>query len=133
MIRTVTDLQARLDTTEGEDEQRTLEEDLTGEILWLCFCGIHSEVEQILPEVVNYIRKEGQMKGLFKIAEIMKRSPHPNLDDEQIHLLRILSDAGAGISKHQLLLAARGLQSTLSAMRPVQGSTMLDANHTFVS
>ncbi|KIO00212.1 hypothetical protein M404DRAFT_772118 [Pisolithus tinctorius Marx 270] len=106
MIQKIKELQVKLDEIEGGDKKRTLEEDLTGEILWLCFCGIHSEVEQTLPEVVSYIRREGQMKGLFKIAEIMKRTPHPNLEDNQIHLWRILADTGAGVSKHQLLPVA---------------------------
>lgn len=106
MIQKIEELQEKLDGIDSEDQKRTLEEDLTGEILWLCFCGVHSEMEQILPEVIHYVQREGQMKGLFRIAEIMKRTPHPNLDDNQIHLRRILADRRADVSKHQLLPVA---------------------------
>ncbi|KAI6008831.1 hypothetical protein F5J12DRAFT_55107 [Pisolithus orientalis] len=54
-------LRAKFDVTEDDDEQRALEEDVAGKILWLCWCGICAEVDQILPEVVSYIREEGNL------------------------------------------------------------------------
>ncbi|KAI5986983.1 hypothetical protein F5J12DRAFT_574661 [Pisolithus orientalis] len=107
MIEEVEALQAKLNTTEDEDEQRALEEDVTGKILWLCRCGISAEVEQLLPKVVDYIRREGNMKGLREIAFAMS-STDPG--DDQAHLQRIMFDAGAGTSKHQLWLAARAAE-----------------------
>ncbi|KAI5984916.1 hypothetical protein F5J12DRAFT_62720 [Pisolithus orientalis] len=100
-------LQAKLDATVDEDEQRALEEDVTGKILWLCWCGICAEVDQLLPKVVDYIRREGNMKGLPEIYFAM-RSTDPG--DDQAHSQRIMLDAGASTSKHQLWLAARAAE-----------------------
>ncbi|KAI6107096.1 hypothetical protein EDD16DRAFT_122536 [Pisolithus croceorrhizus] len=47
-IQEVEALKARLETTEDDDEQRALEEDLTGRILWFYWCGICSEVNKRL-------------------------------------------------------------------------------------
>ncbi|KAI6143094.1 hypothetical protein BKA82DRAFT_403843 [Pisolithus tinctorius] len=58
MVREIEVLQAKLNATEDEDEQRALEEDVTGKILWLCWCGICAEVDQLLPQVADYIRSE---------------------------------------------------------------------------
>ncbi|KAI6004990.1 hypothetical protein EDC04DRAFT_2785324 [Pisolithus marmoratus] len=43
MVQEVQALQTKLNATEDEDEQRALEEDVTGKILWLCWCGICAE------------------------------------------------------------------------------------------
>ncbi|KIK25112.1 hypothetical protein PISMIDRAFT_352924 [Pisolithus microcarpus 441] len=48
MIQEIEALQAQLEATDDDDEQRALEEDLTGQILWLYWCGIRSEVDHIL-------------------------------------------------------------------------------------
>ncbi|KIO00276.1 hypothetical protein M404DRAFT_767573 [Pisolithus tinctorius Marx 270] len=101
-------LQARLDEVRDDDEQRALEEDITGKILWFCWCGICAEVDQLLPQVVNYIRREGNMEGLREIY-LAIRSLTDSADD-QAHLQRIMFDAGAGTSKHQLLLDARAAE-----------------------
>ncbi|KAI6145914.1 hypothetical protein BKA82DRAFT_2284985 [Pisolithus tinctorius] len=106
-IEEVEALQAKLVTTEDENERRALEEDITGKILWLCWCGICAEVDQQLPKIVDYIRSEGNMKGLFKISLAMGLT---NPGDDQAHLRRIMLDAGAGTSKHQLWLAARAAE-----------------------
>ncbi|KIO10783.1 hypothetical protein M404DRAFT_875267 [Pisolithus tinctorius Marx 270] len=77
-----------LDATKDEDEQRALEEDVTGKILWL-FCNL---------------------MGLWEIGEIIRGTFRTDPDDDQVHLRRIMADAGAGTSKHQLWLAARAAQ-----------------------
>ncbi|KAI5993800.1 hypothetical protein F5J12DRAFT_422256 [Pisolithus orientalis] len=107
MIEEVEALQAKLDATVDEDEQRALEEDVTGKILWLCWCGICAEVDQLLPKVVGYIRREGNMKGLVTIAFITCST---DSGDDQAHLRRIMFDAGEGTSKHQLWLATRAAE-----------------------
>lgn len=111
MVQEIRVLQADLDATEDEDEQRALEEDITGKILWTLWYGIFSEVERVLPEVVNYIREEGVVPGLIQIGRIIEGT-HSASDDDQIHLRRVMADARAGISKHQLLLAARAARCT---------------------
>ncbi|KAI6019108.1 hypothetical protein EDC04DRAFT_2739951 [Pisolithus marmoratus] len=55
-------LQAKLNETEDEDEQRALEEDVTGKILWSCWCGICAEVDELLPKVVDYLQREADMR-----------------------------------------------------------------------
>ncbi|KAI6038905.1 hypothetical protein EDC04DRAFT_2689794 [Pisolithus marmoratus] len=62
MFREIEALQAKLNETVDEDEQRALEEDVTGKILWLCWCGICTEVDELLPKVLDYIRREGNME-----------------------------------------------------------------------
>ncbi|KAI6008833.1 hypothetical protein F5J12DRAFT_826126 [Pisolithus orientalis] len=104
-------LQMKLSATEDDDEQRALEEDITGKILWLFWCGICTEAEQLLPEVASYIRREGNMKGLRMLQFlIIARKEYVELDDDQANMQRIMLDAGAGTSKHQLLLAARAAE-----------------------
>ncbi|KAI6137885.1 hypothetical protein BKA82DRAFT_1008740 [Pisolithus tinctorius] len=106
-IKEVEVLQAKLDATVDEDEQRALEEDVTGKILWLCWCGICAEVDQLLPKIVGYIRRESNMKGLGEIA-FTGRSTGPG--DDQAHLRRIMLDAGTSTSKHHLWLVARAAE-----------------------
>ncbi|KAI5984919.1 hypothetical protein F5J12DRAFT_62920 [Pisolithus orientalis] len=102
-------LQMKLDMTFDDDEQRALEEDITGKILWLCWCGICAEVDQLLPKIVDHIRREGYMMGLSEISNIIYCA-EIEPDDDQVHLQRIMLDAGAGTSKHQLWLAARAAE-----------------------
>ncbi|KAI6094854.1 hypothetical protein EDD16DRAFT_1682424 [Pisolithus croceorrhizus] len=106
MVREIKALQAKIDTIQNEDELRAMEEDITGKILWVCWCGVSSEVNEILPKVGNYILEENAWQGLYEIARIMKGTPLIDPDDDQAHLRRIVADAGAGISKYRLLLAA---------------------------
>ncbi|KAI6161095.1 hypothetical protein EDD17DRAFT_1592285 [Pisolithus thermaeus] len=54
-IQEVEALQARLETTEDDNEQRALEEDLTGQILWFYWCGICSEVNKRLLKVSQHL------------------------------------------------------------------------------
>ncbi|KAI6022800.1 hypothetical protein PISMIDRAFT_687264 [Pisolithus microcarpus 441] len=120
ILQDIRALQTTLDATDDDDEQRVLEEDVTGQILWLSWCGILSEVEQRLPEVVNYIRREGNTttpegrdcvrQGLREIGEIIRKALHAPMDDDVAHLRRIMLDAGAGLSKHHLWLAARAAE-----------------------
>ncbi|KAI6004962.1 hypothetical protein EDC04DRAFT_2784504 [Pisolithus marmoratus] len=58
MVQEIEALQAKLDETEGEDEQRALEEDITGKILWLCWSGICAEADELLQKVEDYIQRE---------------------------------------------------------------------------
>ncbi|KAI6145886.1 hypothetical protein BKA82DRAFT_1003956 [Pisolithus tinctorius] len=109
MIQEVEALQAKLNATEDQDEERALQEDVTGKILWLCWCGICIEVEELLPQIMDYIWREGDIKqGLWKISSIVPSLTNPG--DDQAHLQRIMYDAGAGTSKHRLLLAARAAE-----------------------
>ncbi|KAI5985004.1 hypothetical protein EDC04DRAFT_2830716 [Pisolithus marmoratus] len=62
MFREIEALQAKLNETEDEDEQRALEEDVTGKILWLSWCGICAEVDELFPKVLDYVRREGNMR-----------------------------------------------------------------------
>lgn len=116
-------LQTKLDTTDDEYEQRALEEDVTGKILWISWCGILSEVEQLLAEVMRYIRRERDSMtpeggdrfrpGLREIGDIIKKTTqHNDYNDDLGHLRRIMLDAGTGISKQQSWLAARAPEQT---------------------
>lgn len=50
MVHEIQGLQAMHNAIEDEDEKRALGEDITGKILWICWCGICSEVERLLPK-----------------------------------------------------------------------------------
>ncbi|KAI5997738.1 hypothetical protein EDC04DRAFT_2796396 [Pisolithus marmoratus] len=117
MLQDIKALQTKIDAAVDDDEQRALEEDATGRVLWICWCGILSEVEQRLPEIVNYILREGNLmtpqrrdrlhQGLQEVGEIIKKTPHVHVDDDLAHLRRIMLDAEADISKYQLWHTAR--------------------------
>ncbi|KAI6012776.1 hypothetical protein F5J12DRAFT_551200 [Pisolithus orientalis] len=111
ILQEINALQTKLDATENEAEQRVLEEDITGKILWFCWHGICLEVHELLSEVLNYIRKAGEVYGLLKIGQIIEQVM-PDLNGDQAHLQRIMADARAGTSKHQLWLAATAPQHT---------------------
>ncbi|KAI6042385.1 hypothetical protein EDC04DRAFT_1000199 [Pisolithus marmoratus] len=72
-IQEIERLQMKLDAAKDEDEQRALEEDVTGKILWLCWCGVCTEVDQLLPKVVDYIRREGneEVSGITRLNVIV--------------------------------------------------------------
>ncbi|KAI5986975.1 hypothetical protein F5J12DRAFT_574420 [Pisolithus orientalis] len=110
VIEEIEALQAKLDATADGDEKRALEEDVTGKILWLCWCGICAEVDQLLPKVVDYIRREGNMNGLREIFMIIFPMKLIDSDDNQTHLRRVMLDAGVGTSKHRLWLAAQAAE-----------------------
>ncbi|KAI6163924.1 hypothetical protein EDD17DRAFT_405556 [Pisolithus thermaeus] len=105
MVEDIKALQVTLDATENMYEQRALEEDVTGKILWLLWCGICAEVDELLPKVVNYIQREGAMRGLLQISMVNPPSTEPS--DDQAHLQRVMYDAGADISKYQLWVDGR--------------------------
>ncbi|KAI6110341.1 hypothetical protein EV401DRAFT_1994258, partial [Pisolithus croceorrhizus] len=119
-IREIEALRVRFQATEDDDEHRALEEDITGKILWFYRCGIRSEVDQVLSGVINYISTgpnskmvlgNAADKGLLEMAEIVKSTPRIlDLDDDQAHLQRIMLDAGAGISRHELWLTAQAAE-----------------------
>ncbi|KAG6330508.1 hypothetical protein ID866_8582 [Astraeus odoratus] len=50
-MQEITTLHGTLERTEDDDEKRALEEDITGKILWVMYCGIRAEVKQALNEV----------------------------------------------------------------------------------
>ncbi|KAI6022270.1 hypothetical protein PISMIDRAFT_675435, partial [Pisolithus microcarpus 441] len=56
VVQEIEALQAKLDALEDEDEQRALEEDIAGKILWLCWCGICAEADELLPKVGQLFR-----------------------------------------------------------------------------
>lgn len=112
MVQEVETLQAQLEATEDDDEQRALEEDITGRILWFYWCGIHSEVDHILALVANETRNRYMGVGydyrdLNETAKIFRRTLLVGPADDIADFRRIMFDAGAGVSKHKLWLAAR--------------------------
>lgn len=163
MIQEIEALQAQLEATDDDDEQRALEEDLTGQILWLYWCGIRSEVDHILALFVNHIRDiskafkkyslreatdiiggsretadiirglhetEDVIRSLPVTADIIKRTLHVGPADDIAQLRRIMFDAGAGVSRHKLWLAARAagrvgdVTRVYAGVSPAAGSTI---------
>ncbi|KAI6022266.1 hypothetical protein PISMIDRAFT_675444 [Pisolithus microcarpus 441] len=114
VVQEVQALQVKLDAVEDEDEQRALEEDITGKILWLCWCGICAEADELLPKVVDYLGRNENIGGLQEIFLALLAVTLPcEPGDDQAHLRRIMLDAGAPTSKHQLLLAARAADQAM--------------------
>ncbi|KAI6019368.1 hypothetical protein BKA83DRAFT_687792 [Pisolithus microcarpus] len=115
MVQDLKALQAQLNATKDEDEQRALEEDIAGKILWFFWCGICAEADELLPKVVDHIQREGstEVSGItwlnFKqgFGKICLVEPSVDPSDDQVHLQRIMYDAGANTSKYQLWLDAR--------------------------
>ncbi|KAI5993220.1 hypothetical protein EDD15DRAFT_924589 [Pisolithus albus] len=111
-VEEIVALQKRFYETKDKDEHRALEEDITGKILWLCWCGVSSEVDQRLPEGPSSMASQpipdcDARRSFRAIAGIIQKIPRPDQDDRMAHLQRIMRDAGAGVSKHQLWLTAR--------------------------
>ncbi|KAI6019319.1 hypothetical protein BKA83DRAFT_1574031 [Pisolithus microcarpus] len=107
VVRDIRALQAKLDATKDMDEQRALEEDATGKILWLFWCGICAEVEELLRKVADLIRREEMMKYALQHIRGLQSEVDPS--DDQVHLRRIMLDAEANTSKYQLWLEARAI------------------------
>ncbi|KIK15009.1 hypothetical protein PISMIDRAFT_337174 [Pisolithus microcarpus 441] len=63
-----------------------------------------------------YMFDEYDYRGLYETAEIIKRTFHIGPADDIAHLRRIMFDAGAGVSKHKLWLAARAARQTGDVM-----------------
>lgn len=114
MVEDVKALQVKLNTTEDDDEQCALEEDITGRILLIGWCGIHSEIEPVLAEAMEYIMKDETVSRavlstrvgfLERFGRIFEEAIAEPPEQDQAHLRRIMADAKAGTSKHQLLLA----------------------------
>ncbi|KAI6134408.1 hypothetical protein EDD17DRAFT_1751227 [Pisolithus thermaeus] len=59
-----------------------------------------------IPNKWNMFDKD-ELRSLQKIAEIIKKRPHVGPADDITDLRRIMFDAGAGVSKHKLWVAAR--------------------------
>ncbi|KAI6143530.1 hypothetical protein EDD17DRAFT_208359 [Pisolithus thermaeus] len=121
MIQEIQALQLKLNATKDEDERRALEEDVTGKILWLFWCGICAEVDELLPKVMDYVRRE---ENLIGSSDMWRSATCTEPEDYQAHLRRITFDAGAGTSKHQLLLAARAAEQAKWSGTTRQTSTI---------
>ncbi|KAI6147787.1 hypothetical protein BKA82DRAFT_4144198 [Pisolithus tinctorius] len=110
-VKEIVALQMTLQGAEDENEKRALEEDITGKILWCCWHAVFSEVDQLLANVVESVQKKQYSdtlrQGFREVAEIIKGAPRIHPDDDIAHLQQIMLDAGAGISRHELWLAAR--------------------------
>lgn len=62
-------------------------------------------------------------RGLREIAEIVKKTQHIiGLDDDMAHMQRIMLDARAGISRHELWLAAQDGESQVIKEQPTLGT-----------
>ncbi|KAI5992974.1 hypothetical protein EDD15DRAFT_2367774 [Pisolithus albus] len=127
-VQEIEALQVKLDALEDEDEQRVLEEDITGKAriafsyYFSMLTVVHSFIDPMallmscdMIQVVDYLRREGNMEDLREMCWIMLRQMHTRElstepGDDQAHLRRIMLDAGARTSKHQLLLAARAAE-----------------------
>ncbi|KIM51092.1 hypothetical protein SCLCIDRAFT_12211 [Scleroderma citrinum Foug A] len=73
MVEDVKALQVKLNTTEDDDEQCALEEDITGRILLICWCGIHSEIEPVLAEAsqaMEYIMKDETGRRILNLKGV---------------------------------------------------------------
>ncbi|KAI6134421.1 hypothetical protein EV401DRAFT_1908716 [Pisolithus croceorrhizus] len=125
-VQEVEALRTRLEATADDDEQRALEEDITGQILWFYWCGICSEVNDRLRSLAYDLRDRRDEAvpghvyedkdeyddhcwsswGLYNSAKF-KRTLHVGPANNVADLQRIMFDAGAGVSKHKLWLAAR--------------------------
>ncbi|KAG6333799.1 hypothetical protein ID866_5294 [Astraeus odoratus] len=95
LVEEVRTLEGKLVVCEDEDEERALEEDITGKILLACWLGIRSEIEQVLTKVVALIiDDEGvdqnvrKQRLLREIRKIFKRATDDVSDDGQGHLRR---------------------------------------------
>ncbi|KAL4077379.1 hypothetical protein J3A83DRAFT_1570027 [Scleroderma citrinum] len=114
-------LQHTLDRVEDDDEQRALEEDITGKILLACWHGIRFEVEQVVTKVVDRIVNDKTASSwmrwtragrLEEFGKIFEDAIDEQPDDGQRALERVFGDAEAGASKHQILLAARAARKS---------------------
>ncbi|KAI6107317.1 hypothetical protein EV401DRAFT_458466 [Pisolithus croceorrhizus] len=106
MIQKIKALQVKLNATKDRREQRALEDDVTGKILWLFWCGICAEVDELLPKVVDYIRREGNKMGLRSMYDIVRSTERRDPGHDQVYFQRVMFDAETGTSKHHLWLAA---------------------------
>ncbi|KAI6008042.1 hypothetical protein EDC04DRAFT_915072 [Pisolithus marmoratus] len=124
-VQVIKTLQTKLDVMEDIDEQLALEEDITGRILWTCHSGLRSVVGHIPAKVLHNILENDEVydlmdriKFLDEISTVFNDALAELPTDDQAHLRRIMADAEADISKHQLLLDERaGKQRTPGATR----------------
>ncbi|KAI5983011.1 hypothetical protein EDC04DRAFT_2915142 [Pisolithus marmoratus] len=64
-----------------------------------------------MAQVEDYIRREDAARfDLWELCKVMKSTTYTDPGDDQAHLRRIMFDAGAGTSKHDLWLAARAAE-----------------------
>ncbi|KAI5984992.1 hypothetical protein EDC04DRAFT_2913979 [Pisolithus marmoratus] len=128
MSQEIEALQAKLDEMEDKDEQRALEEDVTGKARTVSSCylfnaqdgpfvnrsckptPLSSWMSFDMVQVVDYIWREGNMRAFQEMYSAMLPAmcADPGLEDDQVHLQCIMLDAGVKTSKYELLLAARG-------------------------
>ncbi|KAI6111306.1 hypothetical protein F5141DRAFT_776047 [Pisolithus sp. B1] len=107
MIQKIEALEVKLNAAKDKEERLALEDDVTGKILWLFWCGICGEVDELLPKVVDYIRREGNKRGLASMSCIVTSAICRDPGDDQVHLQRVMFDAETGTSQHHLWLAAQ--------------------------
>ncbi|KAI6038682.1 hypothetical protein EDC04DRAFT_2896023 [Pisolithus marmoratus] len=113
IVQEIEALQAKLNETVDEDEQRALEEDVTGKARTASSCYlsmlriVHSLIDPVALLVVDYLRREANSGGLMNMFLATPSTTSADPGDDQTHLQRIMHDAGAGTSKHELLLASR--------------------------
>lgn len=117
-------LRSHLQAAENDEEvQWALKEDIAGTILLLYWQGIRCEVEQVLVKIVNavvndksidYQVREARAERLRNVGEMLVQSATDCVLGRNIcPLQRALTDAEAGVSKYDLLLAARKARSEL--------------------
>ncbi|KAI6143542.1 hypothetical protein EDD17DRAFT_1660138, partial [Pisolithus thermaeus] len=134
MLQEIQVLQEILDTVKDEDEQRALEEDITGKILLVCCLGICSEVEHVPAKVVDYIlnEKPGDTDDIRTRTQrltdigLMFRNAYTSSEQyrlQQDHLWRVIDDARSDTSKYQLLLDAKS-QSMLQTSAALRTGSM---------
>lgn len=113
-----------LQTETNDDEvQRALTEDIAGTILLLCWQGIRCEVKQVLKKVVKAIVndklvedqvRKARAKHLRNVGEMFVQNATDHAPEYRSYpMQRAFTDAEAGISKYDLLLAARKVRSEL--------------------
>ncbi|KAI6109091.1 hypothetical protein EV401DRAFT_385453 [Pisolithus croceorrhizus] len=107
MVRRIEALQVKLNAAKDKEERRALEDDVTGKILWFFWCGICAEVDELLPKVVDYIRREGGEWSLWVMCNIARSTTCGDPGDDRVHLQRVMFEAETGTSQHRLWLAAQ--------------------------
>ncbi|KAI6043175.1 hypothetical protein EDC04DRAFT_2891194 [Pisolithus marmoratus] len=104
MVEEIKKLQTVLDATKNIDEQLALEEDITGRAIPRLLPDLNQVLNSVLKEDKMY-NLMNRVKFLEEISKVFNDALAELPTDDQAHLRRIMSDAEAGTSKHQLFLA----------------------------
>ncbi|KAL4069021.1 X-domain of DnaJ-containing-domain-containing protein [Scleroderma citrinum] len=125
--------QAKLRMVTDGDEQRTLQEDITGKVLQACWYGVRAEVETLLAKVMDNIVNDKEVSAgmrwaraerLKNIGMIMEDVIEGAPDNGNCPLRRITADAEAEVSKHDLFLE----QKARTAEAAVEGQPTNNTN-----